>query len=175
MAAKLSEQSISLADQATRQISHIDPAGNPTMVDVAAKVVTARRAIAQARVEFPADIGAQLLATGFTGKKGAILHTAIIAGVMAAKRTHELIPFCHALSLEHCEIRITPDPAGNLDIECECSLSAKTGVEMEALTGASVAALTIYDMTKALSLDIQISQVRLLQKSGGKRMHIGKP
>ena len=158
MAAKLSEQSISLADQATRQISHIDPAGNPSMVDVAAKVVTARRALAHARVEFPADIGAQLLATGFTGKKGAILHTAIIAGVMAAKRTHELIPFCHALSLEHCEIRITPDPAGNLDIECECSLSAKTGVEMEALTGASVAALTIYDMTKALSLDIQIAK-----------------
>ena len=181
MAAKLSTQSISLADQATRQISladqatrqisHIDEAGNPTMVDVAAKVVTARRAIAHARVEFPREIGAQLLASGFIGKKGTILHTAIIAGVMAAKRTHELIPFCHALSLEHCEIRITPDPAGNLDIECVCALSAKTGVEMEAMTGASVAALTIYDMTKALSLDIQISQVCLLQKSGGRRTH----
>ena len=158
MAAKLSEQSI----------SHIDAADNPTMVDVAVKVVTARRAIAHARVEFPAEVGAQLLATGFIGKKGAILHTAIIAGVMAAKRTHELIPFCHALGLEHCEIRITPDSAGNLDIECECALSAKTGVEMEALTGASVAALTIYDMTKALDKSITIEQVCLMEKTGGK-------
>jgi cyclic pyranopterin phosphate synthase len=153
------------------EISHIDAAGNPTMVDVGAKALSARRAIAHARVEFPCEIGAQLLSAGFIGKKGAILHTAIIAGVMAAKRTHELIPFCHALSLEHCEIRITPDSGGNLDIECECSLSAKTGVEMEAMTGASIAALTIYDMTKALSLDIQIRQVHLLQKSGGKRTH----
>ena len=161
MAAKLSQQSI----------SHIDHAGNPAMVDVAAKAVTRRSAIAQARVEFPAAIGAQLLASGFIGKKGAIIHTAIIAGVMAAKRTHELIPFCHALGLEHCEIRITPDYAGNLNIECECTLSAKTGVEMEAMTGASVAALTIYDMTKALSLEIHITQVSLLQKSGGKRSH----
>ena len=141
------------------------------MVDVAAKGITKRRAVAHARVEFPTNVGAQLLATGFIGKKGAILHSAIIAGVMAAKRTHELIPFCHALALEHCEIRITPDAGGNLDIECECALSAKTGVEMEAMTGASIAALTIYDMTKALSLDIQIRQVRLLQKSGGKRSH----
>ncbi len=164
MAAKSSQQTI----------SHIDHAGNPTMVDVAAKPVTKRTAIAHARIEFPAEIGAQLLAGGFIGKKGAIIHTAIIAGVMAAKRTHELIPFCHALSLEHCEIRITPDHAGNLDIECECALSAKTGVEMEAMTGASVAALTVYDMTKALSLEIRISQVRLLQKSGGKRSHMRK-
>ena len=154
-----------------QQISHIDQDGNPTMVDVAAKAISPRRAIAHARVEFPTAVGAQLLATGFIGKKGAILHTAIIAGVMAAKRTHELIPFCHALALEHCEVRITPDHSGNLDIECECSLSAKTGVEMEAMTGASVAALTIYDMTKALSLDIQIQQVKLRQKSGGKRSH----
>ncbi len=158
-----------MAAKSIEQLSHVDPAGNPTMVGVAAKAITARRAIAHARVEFPSEIGAQLLAAGFIGKKGAILHTAIIAGVMAAKRTHELIPFCHALALEHCEIRITPDAGGNLDIECECALSAKTGVEMEAMTGASIAALTIYDMTKALSLDIQISQVRLLQKSGGKR------
>ena len=158
-----------MAANTLKHLSHINDAGNPTMVDVAAKAISARRAIAFARVEFPPEIGAQLLATGFTGKKGAILHTAIIAGVMAAKRTHELIPFCHALALEHCEIRITPDQSGNLDIECECALSAKTGVEMEAMTGASVAALTIYDMTKALSLDIEIQQVRLLQKSGGKR------
>ena len=158
-----------MAAKSLQPLSHIDQAGNPRMVDVAAKPLSARRAIAHARVEFPRDVGAQLLATGFIGKKGAILHTAIIAGVMAAKRTHELIPFCHALALEHCEIRITPDQGGNLDIECECAVSAKTGVEMEAMTGASVAALTIYDMTKALSLDIEIQQVRLLQKSGGKR------
>ncbi len=160
-----------MAANTLQHLSHIDIAGNPTMVDVAAKAISARRAVAHARVEFPAEIGAQLLTTGFIGKKGAILHTAIIAGVMAAKRTHELIPFCHALALEHCEIRITPDHSGNLDIECECALNAKTGVEMEAMTGASIAALTIYDMTKALSLDIQIRQVRLLQKSGGKRSH----
>jgi cyclic pyranopterin monophosphate synthase len=139
------------------------------MVDVSAKAVTQRRATARARVEFPRDVAAMLLASGFVGKKGAILHTAMIAGVMAAKRTSELIPFCHALMLERCDVRITPDALGNLDIECECATSGKTGVEMEALTGASVAALTIYDMTKALSLDIVIFAVRLAHKSGGKR------
>jgi cyclic pyranopterin monophosphate synthase len=151
--------------------THIDAHGNPILVDIATKAITLRRAVAGARVTFPPEVGAQLLSAGFIGKKGAILHTAIIAGVMAAKRTHELIPFCHALALERCELRITPDAAGNLDIECECALSGKTGVEMEAITGATIAALTIYDMTKAMSLEIVVSEIKLLQKSGGKRTY----
>jgi cyclic pyranopterin monophosphate synthase len=151
--------------------THIDRSGNPTLVDIAAKAVTLRHAVAGARVTFPSAVGAKLLVAGFIGKKGAILHTAIIAGVMAAKRTHELIPFCHALALERCDIRITPDAFGNLDIVCECALSGKTGVEMEAITGATIAALTVYDMTKAMSLEIAVCDIRLLQKSGGKRTH----
>ncbi len=151
--------------------THVDVHGNPIMVDIAAKAVTLRRSVARARVMFPPAVGAQLLAGGFIGKKGAILHTAIVAGVMAAKRTYALIPFCHALALERCDIRITPDTLGNLDIECECALSGKTGVEMEAITGATIAALTIYDMTKAMSLEIVVCDIRLVQKSGGKRTH----
>jgi cyclic pyranopterin monophosphate synthase len=153
----------------SKSINHLDQAGNPQLVDVSAKAITLRQATASARVIFPPKIGAQLLAAGFVGKKGAIIQTAIIAGVMAAKQTAQLIPFCHPIGLARCDIRITPDVEGNLDIECECAVSANTGVEMEAMTGASVAALTIYDMTKALSLEIEISTVKLLQKSGGKR------
>ncbi len=139
------------------------------MVDVSDKTVSFRTAVAAARVVFPIALAEQLKAQGYQAKKGAILHTAIIAGVMAAKKTHELIPFCHAIGLERCDLRITPDAEGHLDIECECALHGLTGVEMEALTGASVAALTIYDMTKAYSHDIEIRAVRLIKKTGGKR------
>ena len=97
--------------------------------------------------------------------------TAILAGVMAAKRTHELIPFCHPLALESCQVEIAQRGAGVLVVRCRVSVHHRTGVEMEALTGAAVAALTIYDMCKALSHDIEITEVRLLAKSGGKRRY----
>jgi cyclic pyranopterin monophosphate synthase len=156
---------ITLAD---KKLTHISDGGEPRMVDISAKARTLRTATAHARVLFPMALAQQLRDQGYIAKKGAVLHTAIIAGVMAAKQTHQLIPFCHALQLQRCEVRITPDADGQLDIECECAVHGETGVEMEALTGASIAALPIYDMTKALSHLIQIVQVRLVSKSGGK-------
>lgn len=150
------------------ELSHLDASGMPRMVDVSAKAITQRSAHARCQVRFPAEIAKQLKLGGYVGKKGAILQTAIIAGVMAAKRTHELIPFCHALALERCEITIDPDAEGQLEVNCRCTVTGKTGVEMEALTGASIAALTIYDMCKALSHAITISELLLVEKTGGK-------
>jgi cyclic pyranopterin monophosphate synthase len=147
--------------------SHIDASNAPTMVDVGGKAVTARTATAETRVRFPADVAAALRAKQFSTSKGPVFHTAIIAGTMAAKRTHELIPFCHPLGIESCKIAVEMDGDDAL-IRCTVSVHHKTGVEMEALTGASVAALTIYDMCKALSHDIAIVQTRLVEKRGGK-------
>ena len=137
------------------------------MVDVGAKAVTARRATAQAIVRFPLQVARALREGDMRAKKGPVIETAIIAGTMAVKRTHELIPFCHPLGLENCRIAIELEGDAAV-IRCTVSLHHKTGVEMEALTGASVAALTVYDMCKALSHDIVISEVRLLSKAGGK-------
>lgn len=137
------------------------------MVDVTAKHETLRIATAVARLRFPPAVLEQLQASGFQTSKGPVLNTAIVAGTMAAKRTHELIPFCHPLGLERCDITIEADGDG-LEIHCTTAVHHRTGVEMEALTGASVAALTVYDMCKALSHDIVIVETRLLQKSGGK-------
>lgn len=147
--------------------SHIDAANAPTMVDVGAKAVTKRTATAQTRVRFPHEVANALRAQQFSTSKGPVFHTAIIAGTMAAKRTHELIPFCHPLGIENCKIAIEMD-GDDAVIQCRVAVHHKTGVEMEALTGASIAALTIYDMCKALSHDIVISQTRLLEKRGGK-------
>jgi len=148
--------------------SHIDPASaQPTMVDVADKAVTKRTATALAEVRFPAQVAQALRAQGFSTPKGPVFHTAIIAGTMAAKRTHELIPFCHPLGIESCKLAIEMDN-DVAQIRCTVSVHHKTGVEMEALTGASVAALTIYDMCKALSHDIVIAETRLVEKRGGK-------
>src|ERR1700730_9481860 len=123
--------------------SHLDSEQRPAMVDVSDKSPTKRTAMAEARVRFPPTVSAALRASGLRSPKGPVFDTAIVAGVMGAKRTHELIPFCHPL-----------------------------GVEMEALTGATIAALTIYDMCKALSHDIVISDTRLLSKDGGKSSHV---
>jgi cyclic pyranopterin phosphate synthase len=158
------------ASAAHAPFSHLDAEGRPRMVDVGAKRVTPRHAVAQALVRFPAAVAAALRATGMRAKKGPVIDTAIIAGTMAVKRTHELIPFCHPLPIERCAIAIEFVSATELAIRCEVAVSHKTGVEMEALTGASVAALTVYDMCKALSHQIVIGEVRLLQKSGGKRV-----
>ena len=137
------------------------------MVDVTAKHESLRIATAVARLRFPAAAFEKLKSSGFETTKGPVFSTAIVAGTMAAKRTHELIPFCHPLGLERCEITIAAD-AGCLEIRCTTAVHHRTGVEMEALTGASIAALTVYDMCKALSHDIVIEQTRLLSKSGGK-------
>jgi cyclic pyranopterin phosphate synthase len=147
--------------------THLDAKMHPTMVDVGDKATTKRSATAEARVRFPAAAAAALRDSGLRSPKGPVFDTAIVAGVMGAKRTHELIPFCHALALENC--RITIELEGDTAvIRCTVSVHNKTGVEMEALTGASVAALTIYDMCKALSHEIVIGDVRLLAKDGGR-------
>ncbi len=150
-----------------KKLSHIDERNQPTMVEVADKAVTRRQAHAQARVHLPAAVLSALADGEIQGPKGPVLQTAIIAGTQAAKRTHELIPFCHPLGIEGCKIAITPD-GDELVIDCRVTVTHKTGVEMEALTGASVAALTVYDMCKALSHDMVIKSLRLISKSGGK-------
>jgi cyclic pyranopterin monophosphate synthase len=152
-----------------RALTHLDAARRPRMVDVADKEVTHRTALAEAVVRLPPAVARALRASGHRTRKGPVFDTAIIAGVMAAKRTHELIPFCHPLGLESCNVSIEHRKATQLVVRCEVSVHHRTGVEMEALTGASVAALTIYDMCKALSHDIEIAHVRLTAKSGGRR------
>ncbi len=150
-------------------LTHVDAAGRPGMVDVGAKATTRRSAVAEARVVFPPAVAVTLRREGLRSAKGPIIDTAIIAGTMAVKRTHELIPFCHPLAIEKCRIDAAFDAANVLLIRCEVAVSHKTGVEMEALTGASVAALTVYDMCKALSHEIVIDGVRLVAKRGGRR------
>ena len=150
------------------KLSHVDDANRPTMVDVGDKAVTERTATARSTVQLPQAVLAALDGDEIASKKGPVFATAIIAGVMAAKKTHELIPFCHPLGLDGCDITIAVEDAQAV-IECRCRVTHKTGVEMEALTGASVAALTIYDMCKALSHDIVIGETRLLSKTGGKQ------
>ena len=149
-------------------LTHVDAKNRPTMVDVGDKAVTVRTATARAVVAFPADV---VVRDGHTlrTKKGPVFDTAIIAGVMAAKRTHELIPFCHPLGIDNCAVEIEAQADGTIVIRCRVSVHHKTGVEMEALTGASVAALTVYDMCKALSHDIRIEAVQLVEKTGGKQ------
>jgi cyclic pyranopterin phosphate synthase len=149
-------------------LTHVDEADRPTMVDVSGKAVTERSAVARAVVVFPRDV---LVHSGdvLRTKKGPVFDTAIVAGVMAAKRTHELIPFCHPIALEDCQIKIEWGAQNEVIIECAVRATHKTGVEMEALTGATTAALTVYDMCKALTHGIQVREVVLLAKTGGKR------
>ena len=150
------------------KLSHIDAQNRPTMVDVGDKEATDRRAHARTVVRLPDEVAAQIDGDEIKTKKGPVFATAIIAGVMAAKRTHELIPFCHPLGLDNCKVTI--ELTGNeAVIDCHCRVHHRTGVEMEALTGASVAALTIYDMLKAMSHDIVIAETHLVSKTGGKR------
>jgi cyclic pyranopterin monophosphate synthase len=150
-------------------LTHLTAENRPAMVDVGAKEVTQRVAEAEARVALPPNVARALRASGHRTKKGPVFDTAIIAGVQAAKRTHELIPFCHPLGLDKCDVEIEAARGGTIIIRCRVSVHHRTGVEMEALTGATVAALTVYDMCKALSHNIRIESVRLLEKTGGKR------
>ena len=151
------------------RLTHLDAANRPTMVDVGDKPVTRREAIAEARVRLPAAVARALAASGHRTRKGPVFDTAVIAAVQAVKRTHELIPFCHPLPIDHCALDIDSSRGGRIRIRCTVRTTHKTGVEMEALTGAATAALTIYDMCKALSHDIVIESVQLLAKSGGRR------
>lgn len=153
-----------------KKLTHLDKKAAPRMVDVSAKRVTRRTARASARVRFPLDIWSVLQSKDFTLKKGSVLNVAVVAGTMGTKKTAELIPFCHSLPLESCDFVIEPDSHEPvIRVSCSVSCEAKTGVEMEALTGASVAALTIVDMTKSLGHGISIESVKLLEKTGGKQ------
>jgi cyclic pyranopterin monophosphate synthase len=148
-------------------LSHITPEGQPAMVDVGAKAVTRRTARAQSIVWLGPAVLPLLSGTELQSRKGPVFQTAIIAGTMAAKRTDDLIPLCHSLGLDHCQITITL-VGDEAVIDCRVSTEGRTGVEMEALVGASVAALTVYDMCKAVSPGIVIRATRLLEKTGGK-------
>ena len=151
-----------------KKFTHIDSSGNPAMVDVSEKKITKRTAKAQARVNVGPEIIALIQGNELITKKGPVFQTAIIAGVMSAKNTSSIIPFCHPLGLEDCQIKI--QVLGNsIIIDSMATITAKTGVEMEALTAATVAALTVYDMCKAISHNIIIEEIKLMAKSGGKK------
>lgn len=148
--------------------SHLDERNQPTMVDVSGKAVTARTAHARARVRLPEAVRRGLEGGELHTPKGPVFQTAIVAGTMAAKRTHELIPFCHPLGLDGCRITIAMDADGHAVIDCVVKVEHRTGVEMEALTAVSVAALTVYDMCKSADRVMTIERVRLEEKSGGR-------
>jgi cyclic pyranopterin phosphate synthase len=149
--------------------SHIDKTGKPVMVDVSEKKISQRTATARSIVLLPKEVLDKLINGDIQTKKGAVFQTAIIAGIMAAKKTGELIPLCHPLGLDNCNVNIELNEFDELVIDCTTGIEAKTGVEMEALTGASIAALTVYDMCKAFSHDIIIKETKLMKKTGGKK------
>ena len=148
--------------------THLDKDGKPSMVDVSNKQVSKRVAIAQSKLILNQDIMSHLKGEDIQTKKGPVFQTAILAGVMAAKKTSDLIPLCHPLPISKCDVTIKIVGEETVLIQCLVKTEGKTGVEMEALTGASVAALTIYDMCKAFSHDIKIIETQLMEKSGGK-------
>lgn len=150
-----------------KKLSHIDESGNATMVDVSKKVASVRTAIASGTIKFPSEVFKSLSDKDFVGKKGSIVQTAVIAGIQGVKKTSELIPLCHQINLSKINVEIEPS-IDSFQIICTVKCNEKTGVEMEALTGVSIAALTIYDMCKALSQDIVIGAIQLEQKTGGK-------
>jgi cyclic pyranopterin phosphate synthase len=150
-----------------RRLTHVDRRGRPRMVDVSAKPATARHAVAEAEVAVSAETMSLVIDGG--GPKGDVLSVAELAGVMGAKRTSELIPLCHPLALTDLAVTITPDrAAGVLRIRAEAATTGPTGVEMEAMTAASVAALTVYDMVKGVERGVEVRAIRLLAKSGGR-------
>lgn len=150
------------------KLTHIQSNNQPGMVDVSEKERSRRTAVAQSVIEVGEEVMALLCDGEIQSKKGPVFHTAIIAGTMAAKKTSELIPFCHPLPLDDCKITIEPSKGSTLTITCTCTTTARTGVEMEALSGASGAALTLYDMCKAVNKAMVIKETKLLSKTGGK-------
>jgi cyclic pyranopterin phosphate synthase len=155
-------------------LSHLNDQNQAAMVDVSAKEVTVRIATAEARVTVNDAVAAQFDGRDFASKKGPVFQTAILAGTMGAKQTAALIPLCHPLPLDSCKFETSFSGREAL-IRCTCKTTGKTGVEMEALTGASVAALAFYDMCKALDPAMLIHGVRLLEKSGGKSDYQAAP
>ena len=150
-----------------RRLTHLDRSGRPRMVDVSDKPITARRAVAEAIVALSSETLSMVIDGG--GAKGDVLTVAELAGVMGGKRTSDLIPLCHPLPLTDLVVQVTPDRvAGLLRIRAEAATTGQTGVEMEALTAASVAALTIYDMVKGVERGVEIRSIRLVSKTGGK-------
>lgn len=150
------------------EFSHLNKDGKATMVDVGGKSTTKRYASAMAKVYLPDEVMQYFNGHDVETKKGGVFQSAIIAGIMGAKKTSELIPLCHPLALDNCSVDIKVEGENELQIITTASIESKTGVEMEALTAASVAALTVYDMCKALSHNIIIKEIKLLSKSGGK-------
>jgi cyclic pyranopterin monophosphate synthase len=150
------------------KFTHVDLEGNPSMVNVSQKKITLRTAKAQAIVNVGSEIIKLIKDNELMTKKGPVFQTAVIAGVMGAKKTADLIPLCHPLGLEDCKISITP-LHDTILIYSTATVAGKTGVEMEALTAVTIAALTIYDMCKALSHDIVIGEIKLMEKTGGKK------
>ena len=157
------------------KLSHLDDSNRPAMVDVSHKKITQREAVAEGWVLLPAEVAELFADNEIHMAKGPVFQTAIIAGTQAVKQTASLIPFCHPLALEGISLELSMEEGramgtGNaVHIRCRVKTEGKTGVEMEALTGATVAALTVYDMCKAVSHEIIIQEVRLVSKSGGKR------
>lgn len=149
-------------------LTHIDEQNLPTMVDVSNKEETERIALARTYVELPKEVLDLFDGKDLQSKKGPVFNTAIIAGTMAVKKTGDLIPFCHPLAIDSIKFKIELDDEDRVCITCSVKTFGKTGVEMEALTGAQVAALTVYDMCKAISQNIIINECRLLKKTGGK-------
>ncbi|MGI9531999.1 cyclic pyranopterin monophosphate synthase MoaC [Lutimonas sp.] len=156
------------------KFSHIDDNNNPKMVNVIEKKITQRKAVAQAEMYLGKEIISLLKGNEIKTKKGPVFQTAVIAGIQAVKKTQELIPMCHPLLLDGINLDIDFFNEENIRITCAVHLEGKTGVEMEALTGASVAALTVYDMCKAISQKMIIQEIKLLKKTGGKS-DIDKP
>jgi cyclic pyranopterin monophosphate synthase len=146
-------------------LTHVDEQGRVRMVDVSGKPATVREAVAAGRVEMSPDALRQIRAGGL--KKGNAIETARLAGIMAAKQTATLIPLCHPLPISHADVQLTPSGDG-YDIEARVRTTASTGVEMEALTAVAVAALTLYDMAKAIDKGMIVRDIRLLEKSGGR-------
>jgi len=151
-----------------KQFTHISKDGNPQMVNVSEKKISLRIAEAQATIDVGDEILSMIHDNELITKKGPVFQTAIIAGVMGAKKTSELIPFCHPLALEDCQVKISVSNK-LIIIDTKAVITSKTGVEMEALTAASIAALTVYDMCKAISHNIMIREIKLMAKSGGKK------
>ncbi|MEC9415555.1 MAG: cyclic pyranopterin monophosphate synthase MoaC [Pseudomonadota bacterium] len=151
-----------------KKITHINKENKPSMVDISNKEITKRIAHAQSFVSFPKEVIERFVGGDIETAKGPVFATAIIAGIMAAKKTYELIPFCHPIGMDDCQVNIELDKSGKAKIDCICKVTHRTGIEMEAMVGASVAALTVYDMIKAISQDIVIEKTRLVSKIGGK-------
>ncbi|CAL1521598.1 cyclic pyranopterin monophosphate synthase MoaC [Chitinophaga sp. MM2321] len=156
-----------MSNQSSSGFTHLDASGQPAMVDISGKNDTYRIAVAESRIFLPEAVRSEFRDNDIQTRKGAVFQTAVIAGIMAAKKTPELIPLCHTLLLDGCDVHIqlTGEEAV---IRCTVKTTGKTGVEMEALTGASVAALTIYDMCKALTHEMVIRETKLISKTGGK-------